>query len=68
MRLVPQIDESACAAHGDCVDIAPDVFELADVTAVVREGPSELILEAARACPSSAISVVDEDTGELVYP
>jgi ferredoxin len=68
MKLVPRIDESACAAHGDCVDVAPEVFELADVAVVVGEGPSQLILEAARACPSSAISVVDEDTGECVYP
>ena len=68
MKLIPQIDESACAAHGDCVDVAPDVFELDDVAVVVGEGPAELILEAARACPSSAISVIDADTGECVYP
>jgi ferredoxin len=68
MRLVPQIDGSACAAHSDCVDIAPGVFELADVAVVVGEGQPELILKAARACPSSAIGVVDADTGECVYP
>lgn len=68
MSLVPQIDPAGCAAHGDCIDIAPDVFELEDVAVVVGEGPPELILEAARACPSSAISVVDADTGEGVYP
>ena len=38
----------ACrAAHGDCVDIAPGVFELESVAVVVGEGPAELILEAA---------------------
>ena len=68
MKLIPQIDDSACAAHGDCVDVAPGVFELEDVAVVVGEGPPELILEAARACPSSAISVIDADTGECVYP
>jgi ferredoxin len=68
MKLIPQIDESACAAHGDCVDIAPDVFELEDVAVVVGDGSPELILEAARACPSSAISVVDADSGECVFP
>jgi ferredoxin len=68
MKLIPQIDESACAARGDCVDIAPDVFELGDVAVVVGEGAPELILEAARACPSSAISVIDADSGECVYP
>jgi ferredoxin len=68
MKLIPQIDESACAAHGDCVDVAPAVFELDDVAVVAGEGPAELILEAARACPSSAISVIDAASGECVYP
>ena len=68
MKLIPQIDDSACAAHGDCVDIAPTVFELEGVAVVVGEGPAELILEAARACPSSAISVIDVDSGECVFP
>ena len=51
MTLVPRIDESACAAHGDCVDIAPGVFELDDVAVVIGDGPPDLILEAARAMP-----------------
>jgi ferredoxin len=68
MRLISQVDESACAAHGDCVDVAPEVFELADVALVVGDGPPDLIMRAARACPSSAITVVDADTGERVYP
>lgn len=68
MSLIPRIDESACAAHGDCVDIAPAVFALDDVAIVIGDGPYDLILEAARGCPSSAIFVVDADTGETVYP
>lgn len=68
MKLIPQVDESACAAHGDCVDVAPEVFELSDVALVVGEGPADLIMKAARACPSSAITVIDDDTGEQVYP
>jgi ferredoxin len=68
MRLIPQVDENACAAHGDCIDVAPDVFELADVALVVGDGPPNLIMRAARACPSSAITVIDADTGERVYP
>jgi ferredoxin len=68
MKLMVQIDESACAAHGDCVDVAPTVFALDDVAVVTGEGPPELMLEAARACPSSAISVFDAETGECVYP
>ncbi len=68
MTLIPHIDVHACAAHGDCVDIAPGVFALEDVAVVVGDGPPDLVLEAARACPSSAITVVEADTGETLYP
>ena len=39
MTLVPRIDESACAAHGDCVEIAPGVFALDDVAVVIGDRP-----------------------------
>lgn len=68
MTLVVEIDESACAAHGDCEAVAPEVFRVDDVAVVVGEGPDELALEAARACPSVAIRLADGDTGEQVYP
>lgn len=68
MSYLPRIDENACAAHGDCVDVAPNVFELDEVARVIGTGPPELILEAAEACPSVAITVIDEDTNEQVYP
>ena len=67
MTLVPKIDELACAGHGDCAVIAPDVFDIEDIAIVVGPGPDDLILEAARACPSTAIAVFD-DTGAQVYP
>lgn len=63
-----EIDEGVCAAHGDCVDVAPEVFELDDVARVVGTGPDELLLAAAEACPSSAIRIVDARTAEQVYP
>jgi ferredoxin len=68
MRYLPHIDENACAAHGDCVDVAPTVFALNDTAHVIGDGPPELIMEAAEICPSVAISVTDEETGEQVYP
>lgn len=68
MRYVPQIDAGACAAHGDCEAVAPQVFRVDDIAEVVGDGPPELILKAAQACPAAAISVVDQDTGEQVYP
>jgi ferredoxin len=68
MTYVPEIDENACAAHGDCVDLAPNVFALNDTAHVVGDGPPDLIMKAAEACPSTAISVIDDQTGEQVYP
>ena len=69
MTLIPTIDETACAAHGDCVEIAPRVFVLdGDVAEVIGTGPDDLILQAAEACPSVAILVTDNATGEQVYP
>jgi ferredoxin len=67
MTLIPRVDELACAGHGDCAVIAPDVFDLQDIAIVVGSGPDDMIVEAARACPSTAIAVYDE-RGARVYP
>lgn len=68
MSYVPSIDPNECSAHGDCVDIAPEVFRLDDTATVIGTGPDELIFEAAEACPAVAISVLDRETGETVFP
>ena len=68
MSYVPQIDSNACSAHGDCVDIAPEVFELEETAKVIGDGPDDLILRAAEACPALAITVIDSETGETVFP
>lgn len=68
MTLVPMIDVNACSAHGDCVEIAPEIFRLDDVAVVIGTGEDELMLAAAEACPSSAISIIDGETREQVYP
>ena len=68
MTYIAHIDPSACAVHGDCADLAPEVFEIADVATVIGTGPDELMLEAARICPSTAIRITDRDTREQVYP
>jgi len=68
MTYVPHIDEYACAAHGDCEAIAPNVFALEDVAVIIGTGPDDLILKAAKACPSVAISITDDTTGERIYP
>jgi ferredoxin len=70
MSAKARIDERACAAHGDCMDIAPDAFALSDgdVAMVVGAAPADTLVRAAEACPSVAISVIDEDSGEQLYP
>lgn len=68
MTYTVEIDEGACAAHGDCVEQAPGVFVLEDVARVVGSGPDELLIAAAEACPSAAIRIVDAESGAVVYP
>jgi ferredoxin len=68
MSYVAHIDEGACAAHGDCEAIAPEIFRVEDVAVVVGAEPAELMLEAARICPSVAIRITDEESGEQVFP
>jgi ferredoxin len=68
MTYLIEVDEAACAAHGDCVDVAPDVFELGDFAQVVGTADDEILLRAAEACPSTAIRVIDQRTGQQVYP
>lgn len=69
MTLIPMIDEFSCALHGDCADVAPEIFDIdGDVATVVGTGPDDTILAAAKACPSTAISVVEQATGAQVYP
>jgi len=68
MSYVAVVDTDECGAHGDCVEVAPEVFRLDETAVVIGNGPYELILEAAEACPAVAISIVDSETGEAVFP
>ena len=68
MSYLAVVNADECSAHGDCVEIAPEVFRLDDTAVVIGNGPDELVLEAAEACPAVAISIVDEATGETVFP
>jgi ferredoxin len=69
-RVQITVDRALCIGSGDCVDTAPDVFQLDDEDkAVVVDpdgAPLDDILSAAGNCPVSAIFVADE-TGDL-YP
>ena len=68
MTYVAVVDPDECSAHGDCVEIAPDVFVLGEVAEVICTAVPEVLLKAAEACPAVAISVVDEESGERLFP
>ena len=67
-----QVDRELCFGFGDCVDSAPDVFELDDenTSVVVNPDGADLddLLLAAQDCPVDAIFVVDVESGEQLYP
>jgi len=69
-RVEITVDRALCIGSGDCVDTAPDVFQLDDEDkAVVVDpdgAPVDDVVEAARNCPVSAIFVAGED-GDI-YP
>ncbi|TVQ14178.1 MAG: ferredoxin [Bacteroidetes bacterium] len=57
--------EDGCTACGICVDIAPDIFDLPDDTAIVKEGANlnaneNDIIEAAESCPVEVIGYEQE--------
>jgi len=68
MTYTAVVDPSECSAHGDCVEVAPQVFRMEETAVVIGDAPAELLLEAAEACPAVAISIVDRDSGETIYP
>jgi ferredoxin len=64
MRIVH--DEGLCAAHGQCVGVAPELFKFAPdgSLVVIDPNPSEDLREAAQdavdICPVQALSIVDD--------
>ena len=60
-----------CCGNGQCVEIAPGVFALDSKNKVLVLDPDSvplaILLEAAEACPCSAIIVLDDDD-ETVFP
>ena len=63
---VLKADSGACQGYANCVDAAPDVYDIDDdgVVVLLKEEitPEERprIEEAARSCPVSALSIEDE--------
>ena len=65
------MDRNLCIGVGNCVGLAPTVFELDDENKAVILDPSsvddETLLDAAESCPEQAI-IVEDDEGRQLYP
>jgi ferredoxin len=65
------VNRELCESNAECVSLAPAVFELDDEDLCVVLNPEgakdKRILDAARACPRDAITLIDE-SGEQVWP
>ena len=68
MTVIARIDKFSCAAHGDCLEVAPHAFALEDTAIVIGNAPYETLLKAAQACPAVAISLIDDVTGVQLFP
>jgi len=66
-----KIDQQNCISCGSCEALAPNTFKLnaQDKSEVINEqgDPEDKILEAAKSCPVSVISVWD-DQGKKLWP
>jgi ferredoxin len=67
-----EVDRELCFGFGDCVDSAPGVFELDDENKSVVVDPDaqdrDAIVLASQDCPVDAIFIVDQESGEQLYP
>lgn len=66
-----EIKRDLCIGAATCSALAPDVFELDDEMKAIVKDPKgaddELIMEAARSCPTLAIYIYD-DAGTQIFP
>lgn len=72
MALRVELNRDKCQAFHRCTVIAPAVFALDDDEKVELADPSgapdDVILKAAKACPYRVITVIDQTTGEQLFP
>ena len=71
MTLIVSIDQSRCIGAGNCVHIAPTVFQLDEENIAYLVDPNsaddDTLLDAAQSCPTNAI-YLDTQDGKPVYP
>jgi len=69
--LLVRIERELCIGSGNCVNLAPEVFELDDRQIVTfvdtpENIDRERLLEACQVCPVDALIVSDDDGEQLV--
>lgn len=66
------VDRDKCIGAANCVAAAPSAFELDEEGKAVVTDPEaedeETLLRAAESCPTDAIILEDEETGQRIYP
>jgi ferredoxin len=71
-ELTVVVDHDLCVGNAQCVGLAPAVFQHNDdrQSEVVdpSAAPAEVVLQAARLCPTGAIQVLDRSTREVLFP
>ena len=72
MAAISVMDHNLCVGNQMCISIATKALTLNDdrqaIPADVDGDTEEIILEAAEQCPMAAISVMDAETGEQLFP
>lgn len=69
--LTVRIDRLLCVGFGDCIEMAPDLFDLDDEGIVAFRDPTPAIgrtrlMEACDVCPVDALSIHDAGGEQLV--
>ncbi len=66
-----EVDREKCIGAGNCVEVAPTVFQLDDEKKAVVADPNSVdedtLVEAADVCPTLAITLFN-DAGDQIYP
>jgi len=70
MKIV--VDRGKCIAAANCVGMAPKVFALDGGKKAILIDPKgadeTTVINAAEVCPTEAISLYDEESGEKIFP
>lgn len=70
MKIV--VDRSKCIAASNCIGMAPRVFALdgsKKAMVINAKGADDAtVIEAAESCPTEAIELFDEESGQQLFP